>query len=245
MKNSIERIFSIAKYNSLPVFRNPLTFFTIVLWPVIPIFFLGVFMGIEGVKQGLIGMIVTSVSFSGIYVAQDYVFNRTISKLQDFLVASPVKQMEYILGISFGSLFFSIPSLFMGYIVLGYLGLSGIFSILLLTGSIFSGALILMPLGFVIGSRYDDVGRVNGITNLIAIVFSFLAPVYYPLDFVPDSFRIFTYIIPTTHVAHLARLSLGLTNFNGFGFYGHGVILLIFAFVLYGLGFKYSRWREV
>jgi hypothetical protein len=198
MRRSLVRIWNIAVYNSMPVFRNPLTFLTIVVWPTVPIFFLGVFMGSEGVKQGVIGMMVTSISFSGIYVAQDYVFNRTISKLQDFLVASPVRQLEYIFGISLGSMFFSIPSTLLGFTFLIYLGLGNLLNILMVITLLLFGAFILLPLGFVIGSRYDDAGRVNGITNILAIVFSFFAPVYYALDYIPPEYRFYTYIIPTT-----------------------------------------------
>ena len=245
MRKSLIRIWSICWYNFLPIMRNPLTFLTIVIWPVIPMLFMGLFLGEEGVKQGLVGVIITSVSFSGIYVAQDYVFNRTITKLQDFFVASPVKEIEYIIGISLSSLLTTIISIVIGYILLIYLGVASILSLVYFTIIVLAGALTLLPLGFLIGSRFNDAARVNGLTNILSIVFSFIAPVYYPLDYIPESYRTLTYLIPTTHIAHLSRLVLGLTNIEGLGIFNHVIILLITSIVFYVLGMRYSRWREI
>jgi len=245
MRRSIVRIWTICWYNFLPIIRNPLTFITIVVWPIIPMFFMGVFLGEEGVRQGIIGMIVTSVSFSGIYVAQDYVFNRTITKLQDFFVASPVKEYEYIFGISLSSLLTTLIAVLIGYLFILYLGIASILKLIYFTLIILGGALMLLPLGFLIGSRFDDAGRVNGLTNVLAIVFSFIAPVYYPLDYIPENFRIYTYFLPTTHIAHLSRLILGLTDVEGLGIGYHLTIIVIISIFLYLIGRKYSRWREV
>lgn len=245
MRKSLIRIWSICWYNFLPIIRNPLTFLTIVVWPIIPMLFMGIFLGEEGVKQGLVGVIVASVTFSGIYVAQDYVFNRIITKLQDFLVASPVEEIEYIIGISLSSLFTTIVSVIIGYIFLIYMGIATILSLIYFTIIIFSGALMLLPLGFLIGSRFNDAARVNGLTNILSIIFSFLAPVYYPLDYIPESYRVFTYILPTTHIAHLSRLVLGLTSIEGLGILNHGIIVLFGGIMFYVLGMRYSRWREI
>ncbi len=244
MRKALVRIWAICWYNTLPILRNPLTFLTIVIWPIIPMLFMGIFLGEEGVRQAIVGIIITSVSFSGIYVAQDYVFNRTITKLQDFLVASPLKQHEYIFGITLSSLLTTSIAILIGYMFMIYMHMASLMGLIYFTFIILAGAFMLEPLGFIIGSRFDDAGRVNGITNILAIIFSFVAPVYYPLDYIPESYRFFTYLIPTTHIAHLARVSLGLTGVEGLGFYNHIAVIAGLTIMMYLLGYRYSRWRE-
>ena len=245
MRDSLIRIWSIAIYTAKPILRNPLTFLTILIWPMVPIFFLGVFLGEEGVRHGLIGMMVAGITFSGIYVAQDYVFNRTISKLQDFLVASPVKQIEYIIGVSIGSLIFGIPGTIIGLAIIWVTISIDILRAAIVIAILMFGALTLFPLGFIIGTRYDDAGRVNGLTNILAIVLGLLPPVYYALDYIPGEYRIYTYFLPTTHVAHLIRITLGLTDVMGLGIVNHTLGLMVFASIFYLVGLRVGRWREV
>ncbi len=245
MIKSLRRVSALIVYLLKPLLKQPLTFLTIVVWPMVPMIFFAVFMGREGMYYGLVGMLVTAVSFTGIYTAQDYVFNRVLVKLQDFLVASPMKYIEYVLGESLAQLIISIPVVLIGYILLYELNPYNILLLIPLTIVLLAGYFMLMPIGFIIGSKVDDPSRVNGITNMVAIILSFFAPVYYPLDYIPPWIRLITYIIPTTHIAQLARVILNVTKAPGLGLFGHSIAVVISSAILYIISIKVGGWREV
>jgi ABC-type multidrug transport system permease subunit len=41
------------------------------------------------------------------------------------------------------------------------------------------------------------------VSNSIAFILTFTAPVYYPPEFLPEQLRILAYLIPTTHIANI------------------------------------------
>lgn len=76
-------------------------------------------------------------------------------------------------------------------------------------------------IGFIIGTSVNNPILINGLSNILGLVFSFLSPVYYPLDLLPSYIRYITYLVPTTHIAHLIRVYIGVTNVADIPVLGH------------------------
>ena len=48
-----------------------------------------------------------------------------------------------------------------------------------------------------------DYNTIIIVSNSIAFILTFMTPVYYPLEFLPEQLRILAYLIPTTHIANI------------------------------------------
>jgi ABC-2 type transport system permease protein len=192
------------------------------------------------VGGGLIGLI-TSIAISEV---GDYVFLRKELKLQELLVATGIKPIDYILGMSIGNLIFSLPAIIF-YIILGIflniLNLLNIIEILIL-------CIILMislsSLAFLI-STYVKYSRYSwGIAGVLSVFLSVIPPIYYPYTNLNEIALYILLIIPSTPASIIAQTLLGLQS--SIVDYNLALIILIFETVIYTiLAIKYSRWSEI
>jgi len=242
---SIRRILIMTYYNFLPMLKQPLTIVTVVGYTVVPIIFLYWAFSEIGLVHGLIGAMVVSLAFGGIFLSQDFYYNKQYFKLQDFLVASPLKSHEYIIGISLSGFILGIPVLIPALYLINMFRPTGILENIIIILILAVAYITMTFIGFVLGTCINNPTLINGLSNILGLIFSFLSPVYYPLDLLPTALRYLTYIIPTTHIAHLIRVYIGVTNVSDLPVCCHWIILalMIIAFILISL--KKARWREM
>src|SRR5512136_2071006 len=114
----------IAWIKSYPDFRrNPLMLLLLTMISSIPLFFMLMFSsGGNVIVHGLIGAMVSSVSFVGVMAGiQDISWDRYV-KIREMMVAMPVHPASYALGIALAPLLVSIPSLVLFGAITAYLG---------------------------------------------------------------------------------------------------------------------------
>lgn len=109
---SVKDALTIAALKSIPDFkRQPLMLIMIGLISSIPLFFILVFGGSGQIGYGLVGAMVSTISFIGIAAAiQDITVDRYL-KIREMIVAMPVHPISYAVGVALAPLVVSAPSL--------------------------------------------------------------------------------------------------------------------------------------
>src|SRR3972149_2078781 len=95
MQNKLREAWYIGLFDSLPLLRDPMLLVVVSLFSFLPVFFIFVFAGGDTALPALVGAIVLSLAFVGLFIAQSVYFNKHWFRFQDMLVASPVSPVSY------------------------------------------------------------------------------------------------------------------------------------------------------
>src|SRR5437879_10536014 len=94
----------IGLFDALPLLRDPMLLVVISLFSFLPVIFIFVFADQASAVQSLIGAIVLTFSFTGLFASQSVYFNKQWFRFQDMFVASKVSPASYALGLSVSGL---------------------------------------------------------------------------------------------------------------------------------------------
>src|SRR2546428_26899 len=212
LKSRIREALYIGLFDALPLLRDPMLLVVISLFSFLPVIFIFVFADQKSAMQSLVGAIVLTFSFTGLFASQSVYFNKQWFRFQDMLVASKVSPASYAVGLSVSGLVVALPGVVVALVLLllsGPMPAAGVF--LLLATSL----LLLIGLGFVgfaIGAATKNAPGVDSIPQVLSIALGFLPPVYYPLDRLPAIAQPIAILLPTTHAAQLAKYYLHLIS---------------------------------
>src|SRR5438445_11951447 len=121
------------------------------LFSFLPVIFIFVVATAPGAAiQSLIGAIVLTFSFTGLFASQSVYFNKQWFRFQDMLVASRVSPASYAVGLSVSGLVVALPGVVVALVLLllsGPMPAAGVFlllatSLLLWFGLVFVGSLM-------------------------------------------------------------------------------------------------------
>lgn len=192
----------------------------------------------------IIGGLIMTMFSSGTSLQGDLSHLKNDFKLQDMVVSSPTSASTYVLGIAISELIFSLPpililsTLFYFFVPVTILQLVGIIVILIFV------FLTSVSLGFALATISSDIVQSFGYTRLLTTLFSTLAPVYYPITYIPLPYRYLAYLSPTTYAAQIAQnLSGTLTSSTDELIIDWAVLISLTAVFLW-IGVSKSRWRE-
>jgi len=223
--------------------RQPLMIFLIGLISSLPLYFIVVFGG--QVSYGLIGAMVSTVSFIGMSAAiQDISWDRYV-KIREMIIAMPVHPISYAMGIALAPLVLSAPSLiFFGAIamLLGGLTLASLFwaaIALILCWATVSSIGFLISTYLIKASPYT----LNSIANILGIALGFIPPVYYPEEML-GSFSWISAIFPTSNAASLIRAYSGSLDLPFEMVIARWLILIVTMVVFAFITAAKARWRE-
>src|SRR5205823_5611003 len=175
------------------------------LFSFLPVIFIFVFADTASAMQSLIGAIVLTFSFTGLFASQSVYFNKQWFRFQDMLVASKVSPASYAVGLSVSGLVVALPGVLVALALLLLSGPSTALGIVLLLATSLLLWIGLVFVGFAIGATTKNARRANSIPQVLSIALGFLPPVYYPLDRLPAIVQPIAMLIPTTHAAQLAK----------------------------------------
>src|SRR3989475_10174163 len=202
----------IGLFDALPLLRDPMLLVVISLFSFLPVIFIFVFADQASAVQSLIGAIVLTSSFPGLFASQSVYFNKQWFRFQDMFVASKVSPASYALGLSVSGLVVALPSVVVSLIFLilsGRAHPAGIALVILTSAVLWIG---LVFVGFAIGATTKNARRATSIPQVLSIAMGFLPPVYYPLDRLQAIAQPIAMLIPTTHAAQLAKYYLHLIS---------------------------------
>lgn len=223
--------------------RQPLMIFLIGLISSLPLYFIVVFGG--QISYGLIGAMVSTVSFIGMSAAiQDVTWDRYV-KIREMIIAMPVHPLSYALGIALAPLMLSLPSLFFFGAVATMLGALTISSLLWATLALILCWATVSSIGFLISTYLQKSSpyTINSISNILGIALGFIPPVYYPEEML-GSFSWISAIFPTSNTASLIRVYSGSLSLPLEMVIARWVILIITTAVFAAITAAKAKWRE-
>jgi ABC-type multidrug transport system permease subunit len=244
----IQDTFLIAWIKSYPDFRrNPLMLLLLTMISSIPLFFMLMFStgGGNVIVHGLIGAMVSSVSFVGVMAGiQDISWDRYV-KIREMMVAMPVHPASYALGIALAPLLVSIPSLVLFGALTAYLGFLTLETLVWVVPALIVVWAAMSTMGFMISTYLlkSSTMVLNNLSNLLGIGFIFIPPVYFS-EAQLGSLSWISVIIPTSNVAGLIRSSMGLLPLSVEVVIIRWTVLIITTLAFIILTFIKARWRE-
>ena len=218
MKSRIREALYIGLFDALPLLRDPMLLVVISLFSFLPVIFIFVFATAPGAAtQSLVGAIILTFAFTGLFASQSVYFNKQWFRFQDMLVAPKVSPASYAVGLSVSGLVVALPGVLVALVLVLLSGPVPAVGILVALATALLLWIGLVFVGFAIGATTKNARRANSIPQVLSIALGFLPPVYYPLstlDHYPVA-QAFAMLIPTTHAAQLAKYYFGLIDIPG------------------------------
>lgn len=235
---------TIAALKSIPdLKRQPLMLILIAMISAIPLFFIVVFHG--PIALGLVGAMISNVSFIGIAAAiQDITWDRHI-KIREMIVAMPVHPASYAIGISLAPLMVSAPGLAFFLVIAVLSGVLPLLSIGWILVSLLICWAVVSSIGFFISTYLQraSVFTLNSISNILGLGLIFMPPVYYPEELL-GGFSWISMVFPTSNVAGLIRTYSGMLAMPMEIVALRWLVLAAVFFVSVFLVTAKARWRE-
>src|SRR5438094_8481828 len=234
----------IGLFDALPLLRDPMLLVGISLFSFLPVIFIFVFADQASAVQSLIGAIVLTFSFTGLFASQSVYFNKQWFRFQDMLVASKVSPASYAVGLSLSGLVVALPGVVVALVLLLLSGGSSPAGVVLLLATSFLLWIGLVFVGFAIGAATKHARRANSIPQVLSIALGFLPPVYYPLSRLPASAQPLAMLIPTTHRSPLPKDWFGRISMPASALVMAAACLLGFAALMGFLASRRAHWVD-
>ena len=214
-----------------------------VVFPIGILFFLNVLVAPAERTQVLVGTIMMEMALLNINVLAQTMGNDKESRFFDLWVSLPVSPVVYALSNALSILPFSLASALvtLGVAVYGF-GVPISLSVLpLLLGGFVLVWASTIGIGFLIGAYGRSPRQINAYAQLIGIILTFFAPVFYPVSILPLPLRIVSYAWPltwgSTFLVGVIRGPTPVVLVSGSVLVG----FVALWFLLIGLG---VRWRQ-
>jgi ABC-2 type transport system permease protein len=160
---------------------------------------------------GIVGGLAMIIVSNGLGLLSDAATYRLHFKFQDLMVAGPVSQWAYMLGLALSGLLFSAPGIAVFIALMGILGIH-VYSAAEAAAAIAMLWAASAGMGFSLSLVFRDLKEVWSTTSILVFAISVLPPVYYPLTALPEWLRYVSLISPTASAAALLQESMGLID---------------------------------
>src|SRR2546422_11466123 len=147
------------------------------LFSFLPVIFIFVFADQKSAMQSLVGAIVLTFSFTGLFASQSVYFNKQWFRFQDMLVASKVSPASYAVGLSLSGLVVALPGVVVALVLLVLSGASSVAGVVLLLATSFLLWIGLVFVGFANGATTKNARRADSNPQGPVTPLGFLPPV--------------------------------------------------------------------
>jgi len=224
---------------------NPAAAIAPVLLPFIFLLFLHLIAPTGLFPLEVVGAMLFTTQNVGSWVLGDSATWRLESAIQDLFVASPLGKVRYLFGIAFSNLIAAAPALVILAIVLAIVappiplvGWAALFASLAILWVLFSS------IGIAISSRLRSQREIWPVGNLTFTTLGMMAPLYYPLSYLPPIWQKAALFLPTTYAALLVQGSLGLIATSPRAMAIDATLLVVSAIVGTAIALSIYRWRD-
>ena len=191
------------------------------------------------------GGLIMNFFSSGIAMSSDLSHLKNDFKLQDMVVSSPTSARLYMGGMALAEIVYSIPSL----VILTVLAAIYVHPSPAQTGIIFTVLMLMFAmsaaLGFMLSTISSDVVQSFAFTRLLSLLFTTLPPVYYPITYIPQTFRYFAYLSPTTYAAELIHSATGYLSVSLNLLIFDWAIMIGVSILIVFIAVKKTRWKDI
>lgn len=213
-----------------------------------PISFLVLIFFVSGgtlLETAIVGGLIVTMFSTGTSLQHSMAHFKNDFKLQEMIVSSPTRSGVYVTGMAISELIYSLPALailsvlFFLYVHATFLGVLGIAAVMLLV------FIMSVSISFTLATYSTDIQQSWAYNQLTTVLFSTLAPVYYPITLIPEPWRYLAYLSPTTYAAQLAQGMAGLQEVSATVTAINWVAIISLTVFLMWFCMRMARWREV
>jgi len=191
------------------------------------------------------GALITTFVMNGILEMTDISHLKNDFKIQDMVIASPASAFSYILGMSFSSLVTALPSIVF-ILILWYLFVHVTIATALVCIAVIVLLLVLaISIGFFLSTRTTDISQSYQFTSILSLLFTTVAPVYYPISLIPMPYRYLAYLSPITYGAEIIQNATGYLSISALNLAADWLVLICLTAIMLFFAIKDLRWREV
>lgn len=192
----------------------------------------------------IVGALITAMISSGVTLQIDLSHIKNDFKLQDMLVSSPTSAFVYMLGMAMAALVNALPALtvltilsilFIRTSALGVLTVFAVFTLIFA----FSVAL-----GFMLSTFSTDIQQNRAFVSILTVILATIAPIYYPITYIPASIRDIAYLSPATYAAEIAQNAIGDLPLSATHLALDWIVLIAISGVIFTIAIKKSHWRD-
>jgi ABC-2 type transport system permease protein len=224
---------------------NPAAAIAPILLPFIFLLFLRMISPWSLFPLEVVGAMLFTTQNIGSWVLGDSANWRLEAALQDLFVASPLGKVRYLFGIAFSNLIPAAPALIILAIVLAIVAPPiSIVGWAALGVSLFVLWVLFSSIGIAISSRLHSQREVWPVGNLTFTTLGMMAPLYYPLSYLPPIWQKAALFLPTTYAALLVQGALGLVPASNEAMALDAALLIGFAVVGTAIALSIYRWRD-
>jgi ABC-2 type transport system permease protein len=190
------------------------------------------------------GALITSMISGGVTLQIDLSHIKNDFRLQDMLISSPTSAFTYMLGMAMAALTNALPAL----------AVLSVLSLLFIHASPIGGLTVFVvislmfafsvALGFMLSTFSTDIQQNRAFVSILTVVLATIAPIYYPITYIPLSIRDIAYLSPTTYAAEIAQNAIGDLPLAASNLAINWIVLISVSCALFAIAIKKSHWRD-
>lgn len=190
------------------------------------------------------GALIATFVMNGILEMTDISHLKNDFKIQDMVIASPTSAFSYILGMSFSSLVTALPSIVF-ILILWYLFVHVTIATALVCMAVIVLLLVLaISIGFFLSTRTTDISQSYQFTSILSLLFTTVAPVYYPISLIPMPYRYLAYLSPITYGAEIIQNATGYLSISALNLAADWLVLIGLTVAVLFFAIKDLQWRD-
>lgn len=190
------------------------------------------------------GALITAMISSGVTLQIDLSHIKNDFKLQDMLISSPTTAFTYTLGMAMAALVNALPALTV-LTILSFLfirtNVVGLLTVLTVLALIFAFS---VALGFMLSTFSTDIQQNRAFVSILTVILATIAPIYYPITYIPASIRDIAYLSPATYAAEIAQNAIGDLKLSASDLTIDWIVLIAICGVLFIIAIKKSHWSD-
>jgi ABC-2 type transport system permease protein len=190
------------------------------------------------------GALITSMISGGVTLQIDLSHIKNDFRLQDMLISSPTSAFTYMLGMAMAALTNALPALTV-LSILSFLFIHaspvGALTVFVVISLMFAFS---VALGFMLSTFSTDIQQNRAFVSILTVVLATIAPIYYPITYIPLSIRDIAYLSPTTYAAEIAQNAIGDLPLAASNLAINWIVLISVSCALFAIAIKKSHWRD-
>ncbi len=245
IKRQVVASLTMAWINGVVVLRRaPLWVVSYLLMPLALLLFFRIHGDVAMTRLALIGGIVMVATSNGISILGDAAWFRIYVKYQDLLVATPLRPVSYVMGLSLSMLVFASPGLALFVALASLAGLMTLEFALALVACTIAVWISSSMIGFTTSTLFKSLRHVWPMASILSMVLSLLPPIYYPATVLPRGLQWIGALIPTGAAAMILHHVAGLVEVEPVALAASIASLIVYATTLLLFSSFKVGWRE-
>ena len=101
-----------------------------------------------------------------------------------------------------------------------------------------------IALGFMLSTFSTDIQQNRAFVSILTVILATIAPICYPITYIPLPIRYIAYLSPTTYAAEIAQNAIGVLPLSASNLTINWIVLIAVSCVLFAIAIKKSHWRD-